>query len=284
MGAADRGACSLLSLVHRPAPAAALRRRGAARAAPAPASRRAAVWVCAYTDPEDKSGGNFKKEVDDISSPIGLREAARPGYAPAFRTAPLLPAFTRRREVFAGRFAMIGMAAAIVWEVITPSHAGPMVTTAALTGLSIPAVKLIFGGLTFHGVLGLLWPGAPTFDRANVKDFLTRPDGPPTKAISPFTNLSGFLGCSPHFGFTKRNELFHGRLAMLGFFATVVNEGATGMGPIGQVAWWLGAKFYPADSWYNSWALGLTAFALVMTGLAYTSGHAGTVQGEDDIY
>ena len=36
---------------------------------------------------------------------------------------------------------------------------------------SIPTVKLIFGALTAHGLLGLLWPGAPTFDRANAADY-----------------------------------------------------------------------------------------------------------------
>ena len=33
----------------------------------------------------------------------------------------------------------------------------------------------------------------------------------------------------------QKNELLHGRLAMLGFFAALVNEASTGLGPIGQV-------------------------------------------------
>ena len=44
--------------------------------------------------------------------------------------------------------------------------------TSSLTGLSIPAVKLLYGGLITHGLLGLLWPGSPTFDPANTRDFM----------------------------------------------------------------------------------------------------------------
>jgi len=38
-----------------------------------------------------------------------------------------------------------------------PSHPGPMSVTSALTGWSIPTVKLLFGGFIAHGLLGLLW-------------------------------------------------------------------------------------------------------------------------------
>ena len=40
--------------------------------------------------------------------PGQLTREAAPTYAASFTAAPLLPAFSRRREVFAGRFAMIG--------------------------------------------------------------------------------------------------------------------------------------------------------------------------------
>lgn len=33
----------------------------------------------------------------------------------------------------------------------------------------------------------------------------------------------------------QANELLHGRLAMLGFAAALINEGSTGLGPLGQV-------------------------------------------------
>jgi hypothetical protein len=52
-----------------------------------------------------------------------------------------------------------------------PSHPGPMSVTCAITGWSIHTVKLIFAGFTAHGLLGLLWPGSPTFDQDNIRDF-----------------------------------------------------------------------------------------------------------------
>jgi hypothetical protein len=37
---------------------------------------------------------------------------------------------------------------------------------------------------------------------------------------------------------------------MLGFLAALINETSTGLGPIGQVAWWLGSVA-PSDNWYR---------------------------------
>lgn len=42
-----------------------------------------------------------------------------------------------------------------------------------------------------------------------------------------------FFGIT-EFGFTKENELFVGRLAQLGFAASLVGEAATGLGPLAQ--------------------------------------------------
>jgi hypothetical protein len=78
----------------------------------------------------------------------------------------------------------------------------------------------------------------------------SRPDGPPSMAVNPISSPSAFFGCSPHFGFTKPNELLHGRLAMLGFVAALINETQTGLGPIGQVGggWGVGARCAQAGS------------------------------------
>jgi hypothetical protein len=43
--------------------------------------------------------------------------------------------------------------------------------TSALTGLSIPVVKLLYGAVVAHGVAGLVWPGAPTLNPENIEDF-----------------------------------------------------------------------------------------------------------------
>ena len=56
-----------------------------------------------------------------------------------------------------------------------------------------------------------------------------------------------FLGISDSFGFTKKNEVFVGRVAMLGFAAELIGELAQGgKGPLGQ----LGMSFDAANADY----------------------------------
>lgn len=54
--------------------------------------------------------------------------------------------------------------------------------------------------------------------------------------INLINNPKEFLGISNQFGFTKKNELFVGRVAMLGFAAELIGEVAQGgKGPLGQL-------------------------------------------------
>ena len=48
--------------------------------------------------------------------------------------------------------------------------------------------------------------------------------------------------------------------------------------PLAQLAWWMG-NANPDDNWYRTAGMALLAFAVVMTGAAYMSGHAGSLQG-----
>ena len=62
------------------------------------------------------------------------------------------------------------------------------------------------------------------------------------KNINLVSDPKAFLGISDRFGFTKKNELFVGRVAMLGFAAELIGELAQGgKGPLGQ----LGACLLP---------------------------------------
>jgi hypothetical protein len=47
-----------------------------------------------------------------------------------------------------------------------------------------------------------------------LQDMLRRPVGPPRKFVNPISDPEGAFGYS-HWGFTKANELFAGRIAML---------------------------------------------------------------------
>ena len=56
------------------------------------------------------------------------------------------------------------------------------------------------------------------------------------KNINLVSDPKAFLGISDKFGFTKKNELFVGRVAMLGFAAELIGELAQGgKGPLGQL-------------------------------------------------
>lgn len=56
--------------------------------------------------------------------------------------------------------------------------------------------------------------------------------------VNPITDYKRFFGVT-NWGFTKANELFHGRLAMLGFAGVLWRQftlgGYTGPGPLAQV-------------------------------------------------
>lgn len=57
-------------------------------------------------------------------------------------------------------------------------------------------------------------PFGPTFDSDNQQDVKKRPRGPTQKVSDP-SKPQEYLGVSSGFGFTKKNELFVGRVAML---------------------------------------------------------------------
>lgn len=113
------------------------------------------------------------------------------------------------------------------------------------------------------------------------QDVRRRPPGPPHTPVNPVKEPKKFFGIS-EFGFTKPNELFNGRLAMLGFVAACIGEIVTGYGPLGQVAYWLGVQ--PDDEWYQKSKTVLMSWALFATGLSYLLGNYGQTKGDEQIY
>lgn len=197
--------------------------------------------------------------------------------------APLFfPVFSRRREVFAGRLAMIGFPVSLIAEALIPNHPGPLGQVAQFTGLPMAAVNILLGAVLIHGLLGLI-PGGPTFSQSNQQDVMKRPAGPPFSWINPVKQPTETLGVS-RWGFTKKNELFNSRLVMIGFLMACVNEYTTGgLGALGQVGKALGATL--SDSYYNSTCLTVIAAWTVITGgLALLSGNWGQMEGDDEIY
>eukprot|EP00884_Botryococcus_braunii_P016384 jgi/Botrbrau1/3429/Bobra.139_1s0009.1 len=168
----------------------------------------------------------------------------------AFEENPAQPVFSRRREVFAGRLAMFGWAASLIGEISTGR--GALGQLQLETGLPPYAIDLLnfdlcyasvqdlaFGveqvlGIVAYSAIGALNPASPTWSRENQSDVNKRGAGPTQK---PQINLVGnpgeFLGVT-EFGFSKKNELFVGRVAQLGFVASIIGEKVTGFGPLKQ--------------------------------------------------
>ncbi|KAL6764629.1 hypothetical protein V8C86DRAFT_3128843 [Haematococcus lacustris] len=222
-----------------------------------------------------------------------------------------ISAFTRRREVFAGRLAMVGLSAALFWEWALPNH--PNILEQVSTGFNLAGFSFtpanaatLLGLLVVQNAFTALVPWSPTFSSENLKDVAKRPAGPPTASVSPL-DFKRFLGISNFGGFTKANEVFNGRrvswppatlpvmlpgpascgdkLAMLGFAAAVFQQlrmgGYSGPGIIAQVATFLGTD---ASSLYDVFPTAFGAWALTWAALAFVNGKPGSIEGESEIY
>lgn len=206
-----------------------------------------------------------------------------------------VPAFTRYKEVAVGRVAMLAMAVSPALEIMRPGHPGSLQQIAQNFSCPLPTVELALGAFVLHGLLGL-WPSSPTYSEWNARDFLRREPGPPSIFVNPLRSPARFLGVAPFsWGFFKRNELLHGRIAMLAFLASCAAEIKTGgLGTIGQAAYWLGKAgvdvgigtlpALPNDDWYARTGGAILAWSLFCFALAYARGERGEGSGGDDVY
>jgi len=154
----------------------------------------------------------------------------------AVQASPVESAFTRRREIFVGRLAMTGFFAATVGELLTGK--GALGQLSLETNLPPGVVKAIVFGIVIFNAITALNPAGTTFSEENQADVRKRPAGGVQKpgSINAIIDPKGLLGISDKFGFTKKNELFVGRVAMLGFAAELIGELAQGgKGPLGQL-------------------------------------------------
>ncbi|XP_022993721.1 photosystem II 22 kDa protein, chloroplastic-like [Cucurbita maxima] len=76
--------------------------------------------------------------------------------------------------------------------------------------------------------------------------FKSRTKVPPKKVSKPKVE-DGIFGTSGGIGFTKQNELFVGRVAMIGFAASLLGEGITGKGILAQLNLETGVPIYEAE-------------------------------------
>jgi len=245
-------------------------------------------------DLERKAENKVKDGAQNAAEGLGenLRNvSAKPDYAPTTpKVSVWQPAFTRRREIFNGRLAMVGFLGACLAEVYLPGHPNIMQQIAGylqMGGLPVwpSGVQLGLVALVLHNSFLSIAPWSPTFSEQNLRDIAQRPEGPPTTWVNPITNPGKFFGVTG-WGFTKSNELFVGRMAMLGFAAALIQQvrlgGVTGPGPLGQIAYFLNIN---ADTaYYAGIPTFIFGFGVLCAVVGYLTGKTGSIKGEEDIY
>lgn len=199
------------------------KRMSAAR--PVLAAQRRRAIIVAFKDERQQEGGTSQQPpstqtpakdhfgeipmeqgelVQDVLASAGVKGG--PGLGVGFETAPLVPAFTRRRERVVGRIAMLGFAAGLIGELLTGY--GPVTQLSIETGITPTWVYTFITTIIAWTSFGAS-PGSPTWSRENQQDVAAR--RMPLLFAEPRKTL-------------VKTELFLGRFAMTGFLGAVVLE------------------------------------------------------------
>ncbi|KAK9800345.1 hypothetical protein WJX73_006848 [Symbiochloris irregularis] len=218
--------------------------------------------------------GNKQKQPSITKSTTGKKAPK------GFETQSPASAFTRKREIIAGRAAMSGFISALIGEWLTGK--GALGQLQLETKLPPNVIDLLTLGLVGFNFLTALGPGSPTFSESNQRDVKKRGAGPVQNpsGVSLTQNPKRFFGIDESgFGFTKKNELFVGRVAMLGFASELVGEKLSGgKGPLGQ----LGFPVQGQAAGYEVVALGIWVGFFLVAAVGY--GNFGQQEGGDDVF
>lgn len=177
--------------------------------------------------------------------------------------------FTKDNELFVGRMAMIGVAASLFGEVITGKGA------IAQLGLETGVTNLfeLDWAILFLIAFNFIAAFAPTSGKfVPEEDFSNDKKGALQDPSISVTDPKQFFGFSG-FGFSKANELFVGRLAQLGFAASLIGEAITGQGILGQIGLETGIPLNEAEP--------LLLFSIAFTALAAINPGTGAFKYDD---
>jgi len=131
--------------------------------------------------------------------------------------------------------AMLGIASSIIGEVLTGK--GALAQLGFETGLPVFDLDGIILAVIGFNLVAALLPAKGKFIPDD--ELSERPAGALQSAKFSLATPGAFFGVKG-FGFTKENELFVGRMAQLGFAASLIGEGVTGQGILGQLVRCLG--------------------------------------------
>jgi photosystem II protein len=210
----------------------------------------------------DQSGGADVRDISEAGQTAVVTEAEVD--KDAFKVEWWRPAFTRRREIFMARTAMAGFLSLQVGEILTGE--GFFGQLNAITGWPKPVLGVFLLVTVANNAITGLHPRSPTFSAENQADIGKR-------------NKLGAAQFISKPGFTKRNELNLGRLAMCGWAAALIGEALTGKGPAGQLGLQMESPLVRGGSlvllltWSAFWFL-----------VARRLGTEGQLKGDTEIY
>ncbi|KAJ9513102.1 hypothetical protein QJQ45_029409 [Haematococcus lacustris] len=141
--------------------------------------------------------------------------------------------FTKDNELFVGRAAMLGFAFSLIGELLTGKGALAQLGYEIFDDkVNLLQVDEIVVGLILFNLVAAILPASGTF--VPDEEVEQRPKGALQDPRVSLANPARFFGISGGFGFTKENELFVGRVAQLGFAASLIGETLTGKGALAQ--------------------------------------------------
>ncbi|KAL4457873.1 hypothetical protein ABPG75_012738 [Micractinium tetrahymenae] len=169
--------------------------------------------------------------------------------------------FTKSNELFVGRMAMLGIAAALIGEVIT--GLGPLAQLGYELHESVFDVEVEILAIIGFNLLAALLPAKGKFV-PDEEELQERPKGPLQDPRISILEPKRFFGVRG-FGFTKENELFVGRVAQLGFAAGLIGEALTGKGILEQFDLETGLPLYETEPLLLAF-IAFTLFAAINPG------------------
>jgi len=179
--------------------------------------------------------------------------------------------FTKANELFVSRLAMLGFASSLIGEIVTGQ--GALGQFGYETGLTLDQVDEFVLALIAFNFIAAILPTSQTFVPEEQEVLAKSPKGPlqdPTISILQPKKFFGVTG----FGFSKKNELFVGRMAQLGFAASLLGEAITGKGPLAQFGFETGLPVWEAE-------FGLVAFIAFFLFAAVNPGSGKFVDDEE---
>jgi photosystem II protein len=169
--------------------------------------------------------------------------------------------FTAENELFVGRMAMLGVAASLIGEILTGK--GAIGQLGLETGLPIYEVDAAILALIAFNAIAAFAPVSGKF--VPEEDFSDRQKGALQDPSISILEPKKFFGFSKFGSWSKENELFVGRVAQLGFAASLIGEAVTGQGILGQIGLETGIPLFESEPLLLAF-IALTVFAALSEG------------------